>query len=405
MNQIISRPIYIDHVLDDIDRGMMIFLVGQRRVGKSFILLQLEVVLKELHPDSNIIYISRELNSFRHLNTSDDLYNYVSQRLSSQNKNYVLIDEVQEIDNFQVALRNLYAERNCQLIATGSNFKIFSSELSTLIGGRYIEIPVYPLSYNEFLLFHNLMDSDESLRKFLRVGGLPGLRLFDIDNERQVTDYLQGVFSTIMMRDIILRHQFRNSLALEKLINFIADNIGKLFSVRKVTNSMNSKGEKITDHLTGMYLKYLEQAYLIATVARFDIHGKYLFESLNKPYFTDQGLRNLLCGFEIRWSIEKVMENVIYNQLRISGYRVYVGVLKNAEVDFVAEKGSKRIYIQSTYMLGSAETIEREFGNLKAIKDNYPKYVVSMESISGGFPEYPGILHVSLREFLSNPPE
>lgn len=401
MNSNIPRSLYVDHIMDIIDRGMMIILVGQRRVGKSFILSQVKDSIQKLYQDANVIYINKEFQVFRHLTDATQLYDYVISLLPAEGQNYLLIDEVQDIINYQIALRSLYAENRCQIIATGSNAKIFSSELSTLLGGRYIEIPVYPLSYKEFLTFHRLTDCEESLLKFMKVGGLPGLNLFDIDNERQVNDYLQGIFSTIMMKDIILREEIRNVTFLENLITFIADNIGKLFSIRTVTNTMRSKGEKISDLLTGSYFKYFKNSLLIYPVSRYDIHGKKIFEQIQKFYFSDHGLRNLLDGFNLRGNIEKVMENIIYIQLKISGYKVYVGILRNCEIDFIAEKDSKRIYIQSAYHLSSADTIQREFGYLAAINDNYPKYVVTMDPITGDIPEYPGIHHINLREFLT----
>ncbi|MCH5226857.1 MAG: ATP-binding protein [Muribaculaceae bacterium] len=379
---------------------MMLILVGQRRVGKSYILLQMQDKLKTLYPDSNIIYINKEWHSYHEIETSSQLYEYVTGLLLPNQRNYLLIDEVQDIENYEVALRNLYAENRCQIIATGSNAKIFSSEISSKLSGRYIEIPIYPLSFREFLIFQNLEDSEDALIKFMRVGGLPGLSLFDINNEQQVTDYLQGVFSTVIMKDIILREKIRNVTFLENLITFISDNIGKLFSYKTVTNTMNSKGEKVSEMLTSSYIKYFKQALLLHPVLRYDIHGKKIFEQIHKFYFTDHGLRNLLAGFNIRGSIEKIMENVIYNQLLISGYKVYVGQLRTTEIDFIAEKNGERLYIQSTYMLGSQTTIDREFGNLFAIPDRYPKIVVSMDSVTGEIPEYPGIRHISLREFL-----
>lgn len=399
---IITRPIYLDRIISRLDRKMMLILTGQRRIGKSYMLRQLQKWLKENVEGANVVYINKELQSFSHINTSEELYDYASAHLPDGGRNYLLIDEVQDISGYENALRSLHAEDRCQIIATGSNAYIFSSELSTRLSGRYIEIPIHSLSYTEFLRFHSLDDSDKSLADYLRVGGLPGLCHFDIDDESQVRDYLQGVYNTIMMRDVITREEIRNVPFIENLSRFIADNTGKLISVRNISNTMKSQGEDVSSTLTAAYLKYLCGALIISPVTRYDIHGKRLFEQNFKYYFADHGLRNLICGFNMRGSIEKIIENVIWNHLIIQGFNVNVGILRNGEVDFVATRSSQTIYVQATYLLGSDETIAREFGNLEAIKDNYPKFVVSMDPVGGDLPQYPGIRHLRLRDFLKN---
>ena len=291
--------------------------------------------------------------------------------LRPDRKNYLLIDEVQDITDYENALRSLHAEERCQIIATGSNAYIFSTELSTRLAGRYIEIPIHSLTYKEFLHFHQLEDSDKSLLDYLRVGGLPGLSHYDIMDESQVRDYLQGVYNTVMLRDVIAREGIRNVAFIENLASFVADNIGKLISVRNIANTMTSQGTKTSDILTASYLKYLCDAYIISAVQRYDIHGKKLFEQNYKYYFSDHGLRNLLCGFNLRGSIEKIIENVIYLHLVAHGFKVKVGILRNTEIDFVATCGDKVIYVQATYLLATDDTIRREFGNLQNIKDNY----------------------------------
>ena len=398
--EIITRRSYLSHITSLINRGMMIILVGQRRVGKSYMLRQLHKWLEDKRPNANIVYINKELQSFSSITTAQQLYSYAIERLPEGGDNYLLVDEVQDIEKYEDALRSFHAEERCQIIATGSNAYIFSSELSTRLAGRYIEIPIYSLSYPEFLEFHRLEDNDISLQSFLRVGGLPGLSHFDISDEAQVRDYLQGVYNTIMMRDVISREKIRNVPFIENLSRFIADNIGKLISVSNISNYMKSQGEKISAPLTSVYLKYLRDALIINQVIRYDIHGKRLFEQNFKYYFADHGLRNLLCGFNLRGSIEKIIENVIYNHLLIQGYNVTVGILRIGEIDFVATKGEKTVYIQATYLLASDDTIKREFGHISSIKDNYPKYVISMDPVSGALPEYPGVNHLSLREFL-----
>lgn len=397
---IITRTSYLEHITSRLNRGMMLILIGQRRVGKSYMLRQLKAWLGENRPDSTVVYINKELQEFSKISNAEQLYDYVSPKLADDGDNYLLIDEVQDIEDYENALRSLHAEERCQIVATGSNAYIFSSELSTRLSGRYIEIPIYSLDYQEFLIFHKLEDTDKSLQKYLRVGGLPGLCHFDIDDEAQVRDYLQGVYNTIMMKDVITREKIRNANFIENLSHFISDNIGKLISVRNIANFMKSQGEQVSEPLTSLYLGYLCKALLINQISRYDIHGKKLFEQNFKYYFSDHGLRNLLCGFNMRGSIEKIIENVIYNYLRIQGFEVTVGILRAGEIDFVAKRGSQLIYLQATYLLASDETITREFGNLADINDNYPKYVISMDPISGELPEYPGINHLNLRDFL-----
>ena len=256
------------------------------------------------------------------------------------------------------------------------------------------------LTYREFLRFHRLEDTDKSLQGYLRAGGLPGLCHYDIEDENQISDYLQGVYNTIMLRDVIAREEIRNVTFIENLAVFVADNIGKLISVRNITHTLKSQGEKVSENITSTYLRHLCGAFIITPVQRYDIHGKRIFEQNYKYYFADHGLRNLLCGFNLRGSIEKVMENVIYHHLVTQGFKVTVGILRNGEIDFVATRGEQRLYVQAVYLLGADETIAREFGNLQGIRDNYPKYVVSMDPVSGGLPEYPGIIHIHLHEFL-----
>lgn len=398
--EIIQRPRYLNHIISHLNKGMMIILVGQRRVGKSFMLLQLQEWLKSTRPQANVLYIDKEKAAFKEMRNWEHLYDYVSARLPEGGDNYLLIDEVQDIEEYENALRSLYAEGRCQIVATGSNAYIFSSELSTRLSGRYIEIPIYNLSYSEFLRFHHLEDSDSSLKDFLRIGGLPGLSNYGVDAIQQISDYLQGVFNTIMFRDVVARENIRNAKFVDTLAKYIADNVGKPISSRNIANAMKSQGEKIADTTVSAYLDALGKALLVKPVYRFDIHGKKHFEQNDKYYFSDHGLRNLLMGFDVRRSIEKIIENVIYLFLLQQGYKVTVGVLQKGEVDFVATRMGETVYIQATYILASEETIRREFGNLAAISDNYPKYVISMDPISGELEDYPGIKSLNLREFL-----
>lgn len=400
--ELFPRPQYTEKIADLINRGMMLILVGQRRVGKSKVLELFKAWLNQNRQKANVVYINKEYQVFRDIATAEQLYDYAVARLPEGGDNYLLIDEVQDIENYENALRSFHAENRCQVIATGSNAFIFSSELGTRLSGRYIEIKIYNLSYLEFLQFHSMKDSDEALKHYLIMGGLPGLLAFKPEEKSQINDYFEGVFNTIFVKDIVSREKIRNVTQLENVIRFVADNIGKPISITNIVRYITSKGEKISDETASNYLKYLRDAFLAIPIKRFDIHGKKLLESNNKHYFSDHGVRNYLCGSDIRGSIEKIMENVVWNHLRRQGYDVSVGILRAGEIDFVATKADKRIYIQVTYLLASDDTIKREFGNLAAIKDNYPKLVVSLDPVRGGFSEYPGIEHVNLRDFLKS---
>lgn len=392
----------MNHIISLLNRGMMLFLVGQRRVGKSYLLLLLKDWIEKEKAEANVFYIDKERIGDSDINSADELYERAAQKLPIGGENYLLIDEVQDIPSYENALRRLYAEERCQIVATGSNAEIFSSQLGTRLSGRYIEVPVYSLTYLEFLEFHHLEDNDASLHKYLSVGGLPGLSLFNIDDDRHIRDYLFGVFNTIMMKDVIERHKVRNVPFMSNLCRFIADNIGKVISVKNIANYLRSKEgkEAASDVTTSTYLDQLSSALLLSPVYRFEIHGKQLLEQNYKYYFSDHGLRNLLCDFNVRGSIEKIMENVVWLHLVAHGFVVRVGQLRAGEIDFVATKGSQRIYVQVTYIMRSEETEKREFGNLWMIKDNYPKYLISMEPMVGEHNDYPGIIHMHLRDFL-----
>lgn len=398
--ELIPRPHYIEKIAGLINRGMMLILVGQRRVGKSKVLELFREWLLQNRPGANVVYINKEYQKFSDILTAGQLYEYAVARLPEGAENYLLIDEVQDIENYEDALRSLHAEDRCQVIATGSNAYIFSSELGTNLSGRYVEVKIFSLSYPEFLRFHNMEDSNESLMHYLRMGGLPGLYNFKPEEQSQINDYLEGVYNTILVKDIVTREKIRNVAQLENIIRFVADNIGKPTAVSNISKYMTSRGEKISEETVANYLDYLNKAYLAIPVNRFNIHGKMLLESASKRYFSDHGMRNYLCGADLRGSIEKVMENVVWNHLRRQGFKVAVGLLRAGEIDFVATKADQQMYVQVTYLLASDDTIRREFGNLAAIKDNYPKYVVSLDPVSGGFGEYPGIQHVNLRDFL-----
>lgn len=397
--EIILRQIYIDHIMRFLDKGMMIALTGQRRVGKSYVLRQLAEIIKEKNPQANVVYINKEKKKYADILTDDDLSAYLADKLSDEYPNYLLIDEVQDIDGFENTLRSLNADEECQIIVTGSNAKMLSSELSTYLGGRYIDIHIQSLSYREFLEFHKLTDSDESLEKYLSLGGLPHLYRLGLDNPDIVWEYIQNIYNTIVLKDVVQREGLRNVTLFENLMSFISDNTGQLVSATSLSKYLKSQRVDMTPLSAVNYLKAASNAFIINKVSRYDIHGKRLLETNDKYYFEDLGLRNLLVGSHREADIEKVMENAVYLHLKNLGYKVNVGTLPSVEIDFVAEKGGMTRYFQVAYLLVGESTVEREFGNLMKIPDNYPKYVISLDR-AGHVKDYDGITRISLRKFL-----
>ena len=397
--KIISRQIYIDHILRFLNKGMMIALTGQRRVGKSYVLRELAEIIRQNNPDANIIYINKEKKKYDSIKTDSDLSAYIEGKFPEDEDNYLLIDEVQDIEGFENTLRSLNADDECQIIVTGSNAKMLSSELSTYLGGRYIDIHIQSLSYREFLRFHNLEDSAESLGKYLSFGGLPHLYRLGIENEDMVWEYVQNIYNTIVLKDVVQREGLRNVTLFENLMSYVSDNTGQLVSATSLSKYLKAQRVELTPLTAVNYLKAASNAYIIDKVKRYDIHGKRLLETNDKYYFEDLGLRNLLVGSNRAKDIEKVMENAVYLHLKNLGYKVAVGTLPNGEIDFVAEKGGKPIYIQVAYLLNEDSTVKRESGNLIQIPDNYPKYVVSMDPITKP-KDYDGITQMPLRTFL-----
>lgn len=398
--EIISRKHYADKVDSWIGKGNIIVLVGQRRVGKSFVLKDF-IQRHSGDRDANIIYVDKEKRQFGFIKNHEDLGQYIDDHFIKGKHNYILVDEVQDIDEWERTIISYHTEELTDIIITGSNSKMLSGEISTKLSGRYVEIPVQSLSYNEFLLFHGLTDSDDSLRTYLNYGGLPGLRLIGLEDDEQVWDYLRSVFNTAMLKDVIERHSIRNIPFLNNLIVFLADTIGKQTSATSISKFMKSEKIEISTNIILDYTRYFTEAKLIDAVKRYDIHGKKLLDSNRKIYFGDIGLRNLIAGGNREADIEKVIENVVYQQLLHLGYQVFIGDLRAGEIDFVCKKPNEVKYVQAAYLIDSDETRKRDFGRLQEIKDNYQKYVISMTPLVVRR-DYEGIQHIGLREFLVN---
>ena len=394
----INRGEYIAQVHSLLGKGEAIVLTGHRRAGKSCIL---ELLSAELSAHGNVIYIDMEDPANTELTSFRELSEKIKCSMVEGRRNYVLIDEVQEVEGFEKALRYWVKQDGVDVVVTGSNAAMLSSDIASSFAGRYHRVHVSSLDYREFLLFYGIEDSDNAFSHYLRWGGLPFLYRIPLEDERTRVEYLGSIYDTIFVKDIVRRKNVRNVSLLDNLARFVADNSGKVFSANSIAKYLKGSALAVSANTVGEYMDALCDTYMIDRVKRYDIKGKSIFEQQDKYYFEDLGLRNYLCRDKRSLDVEKVLEEAVYLKLRRSGYEVYVGQLNGKEIDFVARRGDKVIYVQVAVQVMGEETYEREFGNLKLIKDNYPKYVVTMDP-NVGLIHDSGIVACSARQFLLN---
>ena len=394
----INRNDYIVLVCSLLGKGEAVVLTGHRRAGKSCIL---ELLAAELSPKGNVIYIDMENPENADLTTFRELSERIKVAVVEDRRNYVLIDEVQEVKEFEKALRYWVKQDGVDVVVTGSNAAMLSSDIANSFAGRYHRAHVSSLDYREFLSFYDLKDSDNAFSEYLRWGGLPFLYRIPLEDERTRTEYLGSIYDTIFVKDIVRRRNVRNVTLLDNLARFVADNSGKLFSANSIAKYLKGSKMAVSANTVSEYMEALCDTYMIDRVKRYDIKGKSVFEQQDKYYFEDLGLRNYLCRDKRVLDIEKVLEGAVYLKLKRSGYEVYVGQLNGKEIDFVARRGDNVLYVQVALQVTGEETYEREFGNLKLIKDNYPKYVVTLDP-NVGLIHDSGILACAARQFLLN---
>lgn len=393
-----QREAYIERIKPFMRTNAVKVMIGHRRVGKSYILYQLVNIIQNEEPDANIIYINKEDLDFEFITNYRELYEYVKQRLTPDRRNYIFVDEIQEIADFRLAIRSLALDDNNDIYITGSNSEMFSSDLANELGGRYVEFKIYSLSYLEFLQFHKLPNDDESLEKYIHFGGFPYLINLPLE-EHVAMEYIHSIYSTIVLRDVIKRKNIRNTAFLEQLIRFLANNVGSLFSSKSISDFLKSQNVKIASNQVSEYADALSEAFIVHRLGRYDIAGKRFFERGEKYFFENMGIRNAVAGYKPQDKAKR-LENVVCNHLITCGYDVKVGTLATEEIDFVCTRNGETLYVQVAIELSRPETIEREFGNLLRIKDNYPKIVVSSERSFEN--SYEGIEHIYIRDFLSS---
>jgi predicted AAA+ superfamily ATPase len=397
MRTSIERNKYLTWLNPFIDNEIIKVIIGQRRVGKSYFTRQIMDYVKMHNDKKNIVYINMEQFKFSGIINANDLVKYVDEN-SMAGENVLIIDEVQEIKEFEKAVRHFF-NLNYDVYITGSNSELLSGELATMLSGRYIQFRIHPLDFIEFCKFHNLEQNQNALDLYIKFGGMPYLKNLDLENEEAVYVYLKNIYETILLKDVVARYNLKNIDFLERLVYFLADNIGSIVSAKKITDFLMSQKLKISHSVVLNYLNYMSQAFFINKAQRYDIQGKRFLEVGEKYYFTDVGIRNALMGFKPQ-DMNKIIENLVYSHLISLGYKVSVGKLNDYEIDFIAEKHKKKMYLQVAYLLSDEKTIAREFGNLNRINDNYPKYVISYDRFQ--FDDYQGISHLTLLNFLKN---
>lgn len=395
-SQIIPRKRYLNALMPFIDQQIIKVLVGQRRVGKSYVLYQLIQFIQKTKHQAGIIYINKEDLAFAHIKNATQLNEYINKNAKPEHKTYVFIDEIQEIEDFHIALRSLLLNEKLDVYCTGSNANLLSSDIAGNLSGRYIELEVHSLSYEEFLEFHNLKSGEDSLEQYMKYGGLPYLKHLPLEDEI-VFEYLKNIYSSIVYRDVVHRFNLRNTTFLEQLVQFLASNTGSLFSSKSISDFLKSQKINSAPNQIQSYISYLTNAFIILACKRYNIQGKKLFEIGEKYYFENLGIRNAIWGYRLE-DRGKIIENIVYNHLRFCNYKVHIGALGKQEIDFVATKNGEIRYIQVALILKEEKTIDREFGNLLKIKDNYPKMVVTLDNYAGN--SYKGIEVVNLSKFL-----
>ncbi len=392
----IPRQYYQEKIEPFVKKPIIKVLTGQRRIGKSYLLLQIIDFVRKVYPTGNIVYVNKEDVTFDGIRNQIDLVQFVEGLLDKSVMNFIFIDEIQEIEEFEKGLRHLLLNPMNDIYCTGSNANLLSGELATLLAGRYIEIKVFGLSFQEFITFHQQPDPQGALKKYLLWGGLPFLRNIEPE-DIFISEYLKSIVSTILYKDIIGRFNIRNPQFLENLVKYLAHNTGNIVSAKKISDYLKSQNINMSPQIVINYVHHLQQAMLISSVPRYDLTGKKIFDSNEKHYYQDWGLKNTITGFQ-NVQIQQIIENTIFIHLQRLGYSVTVGVIRDKEIDFVAERDGSRIYIQSCYIIANEDVQRREYGNLLTVDDNYPKYVISMDEFAPK--NYNGVTHIHLQDFL-----
>ena len=416
---LINRPEYLNQLIEHKDVDLVKIVTGIRRCGKSSLLdLFHEHLLNSGVNEDHIIHMNLESLKYRNITNYTELYDYISERIpadcaesnkstnaSKSTKTYLIFDELQAVEHWEKAVESFRIDFNVDIYITGSNAYLLSSEFSTLLAGRYVEIRMLPLSFKEFLDFYNFPEStstDEKFQKYLQFGGMPVLSEYKF-NEARSMQALEGIYSTVILRDVLQRNEKADQIVLQKLMTFLCSTIGSTTSPNSISKSLRAEGDiekttvSVASKTVSDYIRMLSNAFIIFPIQRYDIQGKELLKTLGKNYIIDLGFRNMLLGYRGA-DRGHIIENVVFLELIRRDYRVYIGKVGSTEVDFVAEKPNEKIYVQVTESMQSPETRERELKPLRAIKDNYEKIVISMDR--DYINSYDGIKAINLTDWL-----
>lgn len=407
MSMLINRQEYLNQLIENKDVNLVKVLTGIRRCGKSSILdLFHKYLLNVGVNENNIIHMNFESLKYRDLTDYLKLYDFVSKNIAKEGKTYLIFDELQVITHWEKAIESFRLDFDVDIYIAGSNAYLLSSEFSTLLSGRFVEIKVLPLSFKEFLTFYSFDEGtsiEDKFQKYLQFGGMPILREYNF-NETRVNQALDGIYSTVVLHDIIQRNDGVNQKVLQKIMLFLCSNIGNITSPNNIGNVLtqegeidSKKGKVIIGKTVSKYIEFLKSEFIFLTVGRYDVKGKQLLKTLEKNYIIDLGFRNMLLGYRDT-DRGHILENIVFLELVRREYKVYIGKVGDTEIDFVAENPNEKLYIQVTESLSQKEILERELRPLKLIKDNYEKIILSMDK--SYITSYDGIKTINIIDWL-----
>ncbi len=397
----INRETYIKKISEWKDKKIIKVITGMRRTGKSSILeLYADDLRKSGVNNKNIIYINFEDLMFERYQDYKELYSYINSCIKGKNMYYIFLDEIQLVDEFEKAINSLFLKDNVDIYLTESNAKLLSTEISTLLTGRYIEIKMYPLSFSEYLNFVNSNNNnmENNFENYLKYGGMPYTTELQL-NQKNIYDYLKGIFDTVVIKDVVMKNNIKDVQTLYSVINFLFDNIGNTTSINKISNTLSSNGKKTNAVTIDNYVKFLIDSFVIYKVKRFDIKGKGYLKTQEKYYIADIGLRNAVLGLR---DIDQghILENIVFLELKRRGFEVSIGKMRDYEIDFIASNHNYKLYIQVALTVKEKNTLDRELYPLQKLKNSYPKILITQDRLLNK--DFEGILHFNIIDFLTS---